>query len=80
MEDVDGPADVEPLSALPGTSRLRVGVESVLEVVRVERLDRTVGSHRSWRDVGQHSTVRTAEFEVAIGLPAHLGRLRALPR
>ena len=72
MQDVDRPPHVE---ALPQPARARcprMQVESCRLVPCSERFDRIAGDHGRNRDVGQRSSIRSPEPQLAVGLPFHL--------
>ena len=72
MQDIDGPAHIQTLSAPPRTRRSRVDVESVPDVRGAKGLKRIGGHHRRRRDVGQHSPVRPPELQRAVALSGDL--------
>ena len=71
-QDVDGPAHVEALAQPARARRPRVQVEPRALVACSERPDGIVGDRQRGRDVGQRSSVRSPEPQLAVGLPFHL--------
>ena len=72
MQDVDHPAHVEALAQPPRARRQRVQVEPCRFIPCSERLD-GIGGDCWWRrDIGQRSSVRSPEPQLAVGLSVHL--------
>jgi len=72
MQDIDRPRYIQALSEPPRPRRLRVDVESVLNVRGAEGPKRIGGHHWRTRDVGEHSAVRPPELQRAVGLSGDL--------
>ena len=72
MQDVDRPAHIERSPQPARARRPRVQVKAGRFVPRSERPDGIVGDRRWRRDIGQGSTIRSPEPELAVGLSFHL--------
>ncbi len=68
VQDVDRPAEIQPLPEPVRARRPRVESESLGVVPRAQGLDRIGGQRDRWRDVGQGAAVRPLEPERAVGL------------
>ena len=72
MQDVDGIAHVERFTQPARTRRPRVQVEPRALVACSERLHWIVGDRERRRNIGQRSSVRSPEPQLAVGLSVHL--------
>ena len=72
MQDIDGITHVEPLPLPARARRPRVQAEPCRLVPRSERPDGIVGDRRRRRDIGQTSSIRSPEPQLAVRLAFHL--------
>ena len=72
MQDIDRPAHIETLAQPARARRPRVEVQSCFLVLSSERPDGIVGDCWRRRDIGQGSSVRSPEPQLAVGLSFHL--------
>jgi hypothetical protein len=72
VQDIERPAHVERLSQPARARRPRAQVKPSRCVPSSEHPDGIVGNRRRRRDIGQKSSVRSPESQLAVGLSFHL--------
>jgi len=72
MQDVDRPADVQPLSQPAGHGRPSVQVKSLRLMPRSQHVEGISWQRSNSRNLGKKSPVRTAESQLSVGVSLDL--------